>query len=85
VSPRALRQGTPPRRRLIGAARLLKMIDQANRAGLPRVEIVRPDSWQPLGDAAVVMADANSCLHEASLPWTARADGCRVWIERDSR
>lgn len=73
------------RRRVIGKARIAKLIDCAERGGVPRVELVHPGSWAPIGDPTVVASDANSALHEAQLPWTAHAENGRVWIEGDAR
>lgn len=81
----ALTPGTPKYRRLIGAARLRKLIDFAQRGGgVSRVELVRAGTFAPMGDPQRLTSDANSVLREASLPWTAvTADG-HVWIERDA-
>lgn len=75
----------PTARHLITAKRVLVMVAQADRMRVPRVEILRPDTWQPFGEPEKVMAEVNAVLHNADLAWTARRDGNRVWISRDAK
>jgi hypothetical protein len=49
-----------------------------------RVALVRAETFAPLGNASQLAIDANSALMESGIPWTAHAEGNRVWIEKDA-